>query len=135
MSCSKFSFYEAYCPGGQTGMGLINFRRAMRAIKNSGYEVIDHFAEVSKIVETSATSKPIIGYRLSRYACYLIVQNGDPRKEVIALCQTLGMVKLNLLPLPTSLSAQILPPCFSINSLQRIKPSPVPCSFCVPFVE
>lgn len=62
--------------------------RAKLACKNSGYEVIDHFAEVSKIVEAGATSKPIIDYRLTRYACYLIVQNGDPRKEVIALGQT-----------------------------------------------
>jgi len=62
--------------------------RAKLACKNSGYEVVDHFAEVSKIVEAGATSKPIIDYKLSRYACYLIVQNGDPRKEVIALGQT-----------------------------------------------
>ncbi|HNW83231.1 MAG TPA: DNA damage-inducible protein D [bacterium] len=62
--------------------------RAMLACKNSGYEVSDHFAEVSKIVEAGATSKPVIDYKLSRYACYLIVQNGDPRKEIIALGQT-----------------------------------------------
>ncbi len=62
--------------------------RAMLACKNSGYEVPDHFAEVSKIVEAGATSKPVIDYKLSRYACYLIVQNGDPRKEIIALGQT-----------------------------------------------
>jgi len=62
--------------------------RAKLACKNSGYKVIDHFAEVSKIVEAGATSKPIIDYKLSRYACYLIVQNGDPRKKVIALGQT-----------------------------------------------
>jgi len=62
--------------------------RAMLACKNSGYEVADHFAEVSKIVEAGATSKPIADYKLSRYACYLIVQNGDPRKEIIALGQT-----------------------------------------------
>jgi len=62
--------------------------RAMLACKNSGYEVADHFAEVSKIVEAGATSKPIVDYKLSRYACYLIVQNGDPRKEIIALGQT-----------------------------------------------
>ena len=43
------------------------------------------FAEVSKIVEAGATSKSIKDYELTRYACYLIVQNGDPRKEVIAL--------------------------------------------------
>jgi DNA-damage-inducible protein D len=62
--------------------------RAMLACKNSGYALQDHFAEVSKIVEAGATSKPVIDYKLTRYACYLIVQNGDPRKEVIALGQT-----------------------------------------------
>ncbi len=62
--------------------------RAIISCKNSGYEIIDHFAEVSKIVEAGATSKPIVDYKLTRYACYLIVQNGDPRKEVIALGQT-----------------------------------------------
>lgn len=63
-------------------------QRAILACKNSGNEMHDHFAEVSKIVEAGATSKPIKDYKLTRYACYLIVQNGDPRKEVIALGQT-----------------------------------------------
>ena len=49
---------------------------------------MDDFAEVGKIVEAGATNKTIKDYELSRYACYLIVQNGDPRKEVIALGQT-----------------------------------------------
>ena len=62
--------------------------RAMLACKNSGYALQDHFVEVSKIVEAGATSKPIADFKLTRYACYLIVQNGDPRKEVIALGQT-----------------------------------------------
>ena len=62
--------------------------RAKIACKNSGYAIVDHFAEVSKIVEAGATSKPVIDFKLTRYACYLIVQNGDPRKEVIALGQT-----------------------------------------------
>ncbi len=62
--------------------------RAKLACKNSGYEIVAHFAEVSKIVEAGAASKPVIDVKLTRYACYLIVQNGDPRKEVIAFGQT-----------------------------------------------
>ena len=62
--------------------------RAMIACENSGHSVLNDFAEVSKIVEAGATTKPKIDYELTRYACYLIVQNGDPRKEVIALGQT-----------------------------------------------
>ena len=57
----------------------------MIACENSGHRVSDDFAEVSKIVEAGVTSKPTRDYELSRYACYLVVQNGDPRKEVIAL--------------------------------------------------
>ena len=62
--------------------------RAKLACKNSGRNIDDDFAEVSKIVEAGATQKKVTDYELSRYACYLIVQNGDPRKEVIALGQT-----------------------------------------------
>ena len=63
-------------------------KRAMIACENSGRVVADDFPEVRKIVQAGATSKAIIDYELTRYACYLIVQNGDPRKEVIALGQT-----------------------------------------------
>lgn len=63
-------------------------KRAMIACENSGREVICDFPEVRKIVSAGATTKPVLDYELSRYACYLIVQNGDPRKEVIALGQT-----------------------------------------------
>lgn len=62
--------------------------RAMIACENSGHDISNDFPEVRKIVEAGATSKPKKDYELSRYACYLIVQNGDPRKEVIALGQT-----------------------------------------------
>jgi len=63
--------------------------RAMLACKHSGFNIGDHFAEVSKMVEIgSGAVKPAVDFKLTRYACYLIVQNGDPRKEVIALGQT-----------------------------------------------
>lgn len=62
--------------------------KAKEACKNSGHAVSDHFADVGKIVKAGITSKPIHDYHLSRYACYLIVQNADPSKEVIALGQT-----------------------------------------------
>jgi DNA-damage-inducible protein D len=63
--------------------------RAMLACKNSGYDVAEHFAEVSKTIKMPKTAeKQVVDYRLTRYACYLIVQNGDPRKEIIALGQT-----------------------------------------------
>lgn len=59
----------------------------MIACENSGHSIPDDFPEVRKIVEAGVTTKPKKDYELSRYACYLIVQNGDPRKEVIALGQ------------------------------------------------
>lgn len=62
--------------------------RAMLACKNSGRSIENDFPEVRKIVRAGVTSKSVIDYELTRYACYLIVQNGDPRKEVIALGQT-----------------------------------------------
>ena len=63
-------------------------KRAMIACENSGHSVEDDFPEVRKIVVAGITSKTVTDYELTRYACYLIVQNGDPRKEVIALGQT-----------------------------------------------
>ena len=63
--------------------------RAMLACKNSGFNIEDHFAGISKTIQMPKTAKKqVIDYKLTRYACYLIVQNGDPRKEIIALGQT-----------------------------------------------
>ena len=62
--------------------------KAIEACKNSNINKSDHFADVGKIVKAGATTKEIEDYKLSRYGCYLIAQNGDSRKKVIALAQT-----------------------------------------------
>lgn len=68
--------------------------RAMVACVNSGIEPDDHFREVTKMVQIgSRAGRGIEDYELSRYACYLIVMNGDPQKEVIAVGQTYFAVK------------------------------------------
>ena len=68
--------------------------RARLACRNSGYDPEDHFADVGKMVELgSGAEREVRDVMLSRYACYLIVMNGDPRKEVIAVGQTYFAVK------------------------------------------
>lgn len=68
--------------------------RAKLACKNSGFEITDHFAGISKTIDMpKGAHKDIPDYMLSRYACYLIVMNSDPRKEVIAVGQTYFAVK------------------------------------------
>lgn len=79
----------------QTVLGYKQWRRfydvierAKIACENSDYEVSDHFADVGKIVEAGISKKSILDIMLTRYACYLIVQNGDSKKKMIALGQT-----------------------------------------------
>jgi len=63
--------------------------KAKTACQSSGYAIADHFGEVTKMVDLgSGAKRGITDYELSRYACYLIVQNGDPSKPVIANGQT-----------------------------------------------
>ena len=62
---------------------------AIKSCKNSNIDTNIQFAQVGKLsINVNGGKRKIIDYHLSRYACYLIVQNGDPRKEVIALGQT-----------------------------------------------
>lgn len=63
------------------------------ACENSGITVIDHFVVDNKIVEAGATIKPKKDYKLTRYACYLIAQNANPRLKAVALAQTYFAVK------------------------------------------
>ena len=68
--------------------------RAKLACSNSGYSASEHFADVGKSSPMPHGGVRILeDYMLSRYACYLIVMNGDPRKEVIAVGQTYFAVK------------------------------------------
>lgn len=68
--------------------------KAMEACKGSGLEISDHFGDITEMVHIgSGAERPFKGYALSRYACYLIAMNGDPRKEVIANAQTYFAVK------------------------------------------
>lgn len=68
--------------------------RAKSACGNSGQIISDHFAHVRKMVDIGSNAKrEVDDFALSRYACYLIVMNGDPRKEIIALGQTYFAVK------------------------------------------
>ena len=63
--------------------------RAMESCETSGIEVSDHFREVTKMVSLgSGAQRSIKDYMLTRYACYLIAQNGDPKKEEIAFAQS-----------------------------------------------
>ena len=62
--------------------------KAIVSCGNSNNVVLDHFAGIGKMVQTGDSLRRVKDYKLSRYACYLIAQNGDSRKKVIALAQT-----------------------------------------------
>lgn len=63
--------------------------KALESCRNSGEEQKYHFVEVNKLIETGkGAQRQVEDYFLTRFACYLIAQNGDPRKEVIAFAQS-----------------------------------------------
>ena len=63
--------------------------KAKISCENSGISVFEHFIDINKTIKMpKGAEKNILDYELTRYACYLIAQNGDSRKKVIALAQT-----------------------------------------------
>ncbi len=80
----------------QTLLGYTEWRnfvlvvdKAKTACRKSGQEVMDHFVDVNKMVELgSGSEREVDDIALTRYACYLIAQNGDPKKTQIAFAQT-----------------------------------------------
>lgn len=67
--------------------------KAKTACKGSNNSIEDHFPDIRKMVQAGVAPKEVEDYMLSRYACYLIVMNGDPRKEIISFGQTYFAVK------------------------------------------
>lgn len=72
--------------------------KAKEACVNSGQQIADHFEEYLEMVDIGSGAQPPMedGVKLSRYACYLIVQNADPGKEVVAQGQTYFAVQTRL---------------------------------------
>ncbi len=67
----------------------VAINRAVESCKTQGVNIDDHFREVTKMVTLgSGATREVQDYMLTRYACYLIAQNGDPRKEQIAFAQS-----------------------------------------------
>ena len=64
-------------------------KKAINSCKTSNYVASDHFVGTDKMINLGkGGQRKVPDYKLSRYACYLIAQNGDSRKKVIALAQT-----------------------------------------------
>lgn len=76
-------------------VGVIN--KAKEACAKSGYEVSEHLVEVNEVLEAGQGAKHTYsGFKLSRYFCYLIVQNADPSKEIVAIGQTYFAVQTRI---------------------------------------
>ena len=83
--------------------------KAIEACEQTGRAASDDFVGVNEIVKAGATSKPREDYHLSRYACYLIVQNADPSKPIVALGQSYFAVQTRRQEIADELELSALP--------------------------
>ena len=82
--------------------------KAKIACENAGMKVEDHFADVSKMVPLgSGSNRDIENFMLTRYACYLIAQNGDSRKPEISFAQNYSEVSIQNSFLPRKMSRRL----------------------------
>ncbi len=80
--------------------------KAKEACQNSGQAVSDHFVEANKLIEAGKRARrKIEDYHLSRYACYLLIQNSDPSKPIVALGQSYFAVQTRRQELADELAA------------------------------
>ncbi|MDR3128754.1 MAG: DNA damage-inducible protein D [Tannerellaceae bacterium] len=76
---------------------MLVVNKAQESCRNSGQLVEHHFVEFNEMIEIGKGAKrEVVSLKLSRYACYLIVQNADPSKEVVALGQTYFAVQTRI---------------------------------------
>ena len=94
--------------------------RSMESCQTSGIAVSDHFREVTKLITAGKGAKRNVkDYMLTRYACYLIAQNGDPKKEEIAFAQSYFAVqtrKQELIEVPAADDEETCQPTYRKNS-------------------
>jgi DNA-damage-inducible protein D len=84
--------------------------KAKDSCANSGHLVGDHFVDVTEMVEIgSGAYREVDDIRMSRYACYLVAQNGDPRKRAIAFAQTYFAIQARRQELQDDEAGQCLP--------------------------
>ncbi len=84
--------------------------KAISACESSGNKALDHVVEVNEMVKIGSNAERVMSsYSLSRYACYLIVQNGDPSKPVIAAGQTYFAIQTRRKELEDDTGFQQLP--------------------------
>ena len=98
--------------------------KAKTACEGSGLRVADHFADVGKMVGLgSGSQREVDDLMLTRYACYLIAQNGDPRKQEIAFAQTYFAITNHQAVRQTLLDRGIrpesLPPAEDVKKVER----------------